>query len=435
MPLLLCGACSASPARAPRAANVQVAPPAATVAAPRAPAFPRALAVVRADSNFFMYVDGKRLRDAAWFRALMGVGKLVPGFDPVGTVQRRCGFDPRDALTDLAVAGRAQSLLQFEPVFGVGLRRPADDVLACVRGFAPGAAKIRLRGHDALQSGRAALVGADRLIAFGSRDTLASLDLDATPELLPHLVARALAAHTGATLVGAADLTTRDGRLKTVLVVMESDDRHWSLRVQLDTDSPGTAQEIAAAADPEKLDIDPSMLAIAPELHTSVSGTHVAIELSVVGDDQEQARRVSGLVAIAIHSVRHYTARAKIAEARDSIGHIAQNLDVYMHRPGHRLLPPSAPRTPADVPRGKPTRTAYEDWQRGTWQAIEFVMDEPQFYSYEIDTAKDRKSAIIRATGDLDGDGVQSHFTLRVKLDRHGTLHVADSIEEEQPEE
>jgi hypothetical protein len=50
-------------------------------------------------------------------------------------------------------------------------------------------------------------------------------------------------------------------------------------------------------------------------------------------------------------------------------------------------------------------------------------------------TAKDGKSVVVRARGDIDGDGITSLFELDVHLDAKGVPMIAPLIRERDPEE
>lgn len=115
-------------------------------------------------------------------------------------------------------------------------------------------------------------------------------------------------------------------------------------------------------------------------------------------------------------------AQHKHAEARELVGAICRNLTAYMLREddeGRRLatsLPPSAPSTPEEVPNGKFVPSA-DTWSHPTWEAIKFGITQPLYFSYEIQTAPDGRSAIVRATGDPHGDGKLTVIEQQVSLD------------------
>jgi len=82
-------------------------------------------------------------------------------------------------------------------------------------------------------------------------------------------------------------------------------------------------------------------------------------------------------------------------------------------------FPPSAPLTPASVPRGKATIDADPDpWEQPTWRALDFRPSPPgvaHWFSFAFDRAqaKGQSSFVAHAHGDLDGDGQTSTFEVR----------------------
>jgi hypothetical protein len=89
---------------------------------------------------------------------------------------------------------------------------------------------------------------------------------------------------------------------------------------------------------------------------------------------------------------------------------------------------------PATIPKGVKYQSSPDDWK--AWESIKFSMSEPQYYQYEIIAAKDGKSAVIYARGDLDGDGTASEFRLPVHFEpKDGTLLLGPSLEESNPTE
>src|SRR5262249_443030 len=93
---------------------------------------------------------------------------------------------------------------------------------------------------------------------------------------------------------------------------------------------------------------------------------------------------------------------------------------------GHAArFPPSAPLVPDEIPYGKPVTPNPHSFSHPSWQDIHFASDRPTFYAYEFLTAKDGKSVVVRARGDIDGDGTTSLFELDVHIDSHGTPVIA----------
>ena len=161
------------------------------------------------------------------------------------------------------------------------------------------------------------------------------------------------------------------------------------------------------------------------------------------------------LAALAIYGVRKYIANAKTAEARNSIGQIAKDAAAAYVREGmkaeildpgkstdivNKLCASAKASVPAsiDAVKKKKYRSQVSEWADGDkdtgWACLKFSMQDFQsyLYDYKLKDSGDEFEAIAR--GDLDGDGVESRFTFRGKL-QDAQVTLAPTIEEDKPEE
>jgi hypothetical protein len=122
--------------------------------------------------------------------------------------------------------------------------------------------------------------------------------------------------------------------------------------------------------------------------------------------------------------VRRYLGRAKESEARATVRAISLALTRHLESlpAARRRMPASAPPTPAQVPRGQKSVVPESAWQHPTWKAIGFSIADPVYFSYQIITARGGRRATVRATGDLDGDGIESRYSLELQLDAAGKV-------------
>jgi len=128
------------------------------------------------------------------------------------------------------------------------------------------------------------------------------------------------------------------------------------------------------------------------------------------------------LAAVAIPSMIKYLRRAKTTEAVDKLSHLYRNSGTYAtgERPtrgiGGAILQPQFPVTQALTPMAVPAGVRVTDpvgtWDRPTWQALDFSIADPHYYSFEyVSTGTGTTAAFTaRALGDLDGDGNRSTF-------------------------
>ena len=162
------------------------------------------------------------------------------------------------------------------------------------------------------------------------------------------------------------------------------------------------------------------------------SGTTASVVLDLPNAEAEQAF-VGMLAGLAMYSVKTYLAHAKTTEARKMVSRIAQGLATHAETKDSPRFPGSAPRTPKDVPAGTKFVSDAKTWNHASWRAIGFQLEEPQFYSYEYETATNGKRATVRAHGDLDGDGVTSRFELTVEITAAGAITIAPEMVEVDP--
>jgi type IV pilus assembly protein PilA len=167
------------------------------------------------------------------------------------------------------------------------------------------------------------------------------------------------------------------------------------------------------------------------------------------------------LAALAIYGVRRYLASAKTSEAKNTIGAIARASSAAYERENaaseeiaegsnstsasHSLCG-TATTVPATVPKGtkyQPKTTNGQDYDSGNmttgWKCLKFSMTQPHYYQYQY--SKDTKATNSNnpakcdvapcyetmATGDLDGDGVQSQFSQTGKVN-NGELKKATQV-------
>jgi len=160
------------------------------------------------------------------------------------------------------------------------------------------------------------------------------------------------------------------------------------------------------------------------------------------------------LSVLAIYGVRKYVANAKTAEARNSLGQIAKDAAAAVEREkGSTALVPfgstsalmrmfcgSSTQVPGTVPKGQKYQSQSSDWS-GTptagWMCLKFVMDEPQYYSYSYNAGSTDPSTgnfLATANGDLNGDGIQSTFSVSGSA-YSGVVSISPNVQETNPEE
>jgi type IV pilus assembly protein PilA len=171
------------------------------------------------------------------------------------------------------------------------------------------------------------------------------------------------------------------------------------------------------------------------------------------------------LAVLAIYGVRKYVANAKTAEARNTLGQISKDASTAFEResmPGAvlptgtsaavaRALCASATQTvPAAIAsvQGKkyqPNPASGTDWSKDEsinkgFACLKFLMQMPQYYMYnyssngDVNVPTQGTAFTAIANGDLNGDTVQSTFTV-LGLVANNNLYVSPNIIETDPEE
>jgi hypothetical protein len=138
-------------------------------------------------------------------------------------------------------------------------------------------------------------------------------------------------------------------------------------------------------------------------------------------------RQLSALETVAIISVAGSVLAAtipafvtnlrasRLSEPVDGLAHLAARATSYaVGRPVEQAYPASVGLTPTRVPMGQRVVDPVGTWDHPTWRRLDFAFTEPHGFSFEFESrlGKERSSFVVRARGDLDGDGVTSDFEI-----------------------
>ena len=123
------------------------------------------------------------------------------------------------------------------------------------------------------------------------------------------------------------------------------------------------------------------------------------------------------LVAVAVPSFVRNLSASKLTEPIDGLDRLMRAAVSYAEsRQQEFSFPPSAPLTPAAVPRGRREADPAEAWEHLTWKSLHFRIDHPHAFAFEFRSDVDAMHTArftVSAHGDLDGDGVLSTFEVR----------------------
>jgi type IV pilus assembly protein PilA len=160
------------------------------------------------------------------------------------------------------------------------------------------------------------------------------------------------------------------------------------------------------------------------------------------------------LAALAIYGVKHYITNAKTAEARNSLGQMGKDAVTAYAREGmvatamalgtstavsNQLCVSATHAVPTDPTSiaGKKYQSKPSEWSEADvsatgqfvgWNCVKFSMNDPQYYQYNYTSTNPTTTTgtfTCSATGDLDGDGVYSTFSMPGAVKADGNKHVA----------
>jgi hypothetical protein len=124
------------------------------------------------------------------------------------------------------------------------------------------------------------------------------------------------------------------------------------------------------------------------------------------------------VLAVAIPAFLKNLSASKLSEPIEGLHRMVSNAVGYANaHPQEISFPPSAPLTPAQVPRGIRVTDPPEAWKHLTWMSLQFKFDRPHAFSFKFDSDMDPATGAMRfvakSHGDLDGDGTLSTFEVR----------------------
>lgn len=124
------------------------------------------------------------------------------------------------------------------------------------------------------------------------------------------------------------------------------------------------------------------------------------------------------VLAVAIPAFVRNLSASKLTEPIEGLDRIVTNAVAYAEVHAHDIsFPPSAPLTPAQVPRGVRAPDPAEAWEHLTWKCLDFGFTEPHAFAFEFQSELDQTTQVMRFTaaahGDLDGDGLLSTFEVK----------------------
>jgi hypothetical protein len=402
-----------------------------------------------AGDRAWAYASGPPLREAVLPDLLTAAGSLRADVQVgLAAVAVKCGFQPLLAVDELFIRVRWDAPAAPAPWAAVlRMQAPTERYLRCMNAVAPNAQETSLDRRMAWQLPRAIIVWNNGVFVVAS----APAEAHSLLERMAHPEPAALQARTGF-----AGVLLLASVAKPNPLGVEALDVRWTAKppvsmMEVHSRFAGTsnARRAETIFRDSLLEVLGSTTSLEPALQGS-AGKFVQGAAVTRSDDKldvnldmaplvGQTALVAKLTSLAVHGVRLYSAWGRMGEARDDVYLIARALADYAvrlrdaGRPAR--FPPTAPMIPDEIPYGKPVVPNPRAFAHPSWQDIHYSSDRPTFYACDFVTAKDGKSVVVRARGDIDGDGTTSLFELDVRLDARGVPALAPLIRERDPEE
>jgi hypothetical protein len=144
---------------------------------------------------------------------------------------------------------------------------------------------------------------------------------------------------------------------------------------------------------------------------------------------EKTAEAVGSLNTLAQESASFYDG----SDATQPVGSVPDAAHAMRHFPSGSTVtvPPSI-----DDVRAKKYQSAQADWATSPWHELGFSIPQPQYYlySYASEGAGLTAKATVTAHGDLDGDRIQSTFSITVAPDTAYRARIGDMVKEDSDE-
>jgi hypothetical protein len=116
---------------------------------------------------------------------------------------------------------------------------------------------------------------------------------------------------------------------------------------------------------------------------------------------------------------RAWLRRERAREAPLLLDTLGDRVEAVWKERGRFPAEPAGPTPPvgACCDQGGTCAVDAAQWQQGGWAVFGFSIDDPHRYSYQYEVAPDGKSAVVRAIGDLDCNGVRATYEVRLVPD------------------
>ncbi|HZO11612.1 MAG TPA: hypothetical protein VFB62_00085 [Polyangiaceae bacterium] len=411
--IVLVAACAPqSPTKAPHAAAKE----------------PPLSAYVLPDAQYVLHLRSAALRELGIRKTLeQAAATLAPdAVAPLADIGKQCGIG-WESVDELMLSGR----LEDDDLLGVATVRDPTAMLQCLK-----------KGAE-LKDDNVAVVRGTRLFV-GSRKRVA--------EAVKHPPNRAGAQDVITRLEGDDEslcrlyvVTPPNSEARAVSLALGADEGELTITASIDLPSTEAADRLAnmlrGVIEGARGYTRASTHAVEAQRlarllrHIEVSrrvGARVTVDLDVVGGTDRQIQAFEGFIGFSRTTASIIRRQNSAQVARTNVVALAQRIAAHAEanrRGFYKLptLPDAAPPTPAQLP-SEGMDTSATDWSHPTWRALSFVIEGRVDHRYAVELSRDRRTATVHATADLDGDGVSSHLELAVRISMQGKVTIDDQV-------
>jgi hypothetical protein len=402
-------------------------PPAVSSATPSPPPSPSGhveLVTLDPQATAALHIDFARLRQTPVYEPLIALRRRAKVDAPLDQANEECGFPVLDSISEVAMSAVDADTWSVAATLSV----PAENALDCLRRHFQGTDTTlpdgtRVVGLWSDPSAAAAFVK-DGVLYVG---TPASIQRAAAADASKNEVAARTALSGDKVAAWYADEKGLLGR--AVEGNLRASEKEIWLDTRLRMESAELAEKTAQGIQGIQARGEPKGTA---PFATGVAAEGETVVLHLSG----RQVRVT-LMPLALAGPGVFLTEARKAEARRTADAIARAVTAAVERDKAARkpvrFPLTAPPVPKDVPRGSKYQSSDGDWA-ATWKEIGFRLDAAQYFRYSIVTAPDRKHTVVRAEGDVDGDGKGSLYEVPLEIDGKGEVSRGQTkVSKEQP--
>jgi hypothetical protein len=398
---------------------------------------------VAPDAQFAIHLQLDELTKLPLIEELSRDKYGLGAFESIDTLDKACGAGWWEGFDELVVSGDPEK----RDVLLVGRAKSPEEILGCFN-------KAFSGGKPARDFGGSGVRFADGTVAL-SRGQL--VFAGAEPRVRKAIAGpekRVALGDVRGQLPGSADSLARvfvqvtdDDMVRNVALAIDADEDHVSAAILVQSHSTEQADQLNALlrfavergldnalSAPRETRVLLKRMLSSVDVRRRVE-QRVSVELSVVGSARKQAEDLSTMAGFAQGFVRGFRNQRRVIEAKLRLRELAERVAAYAD--GHRQgvlkvpsFPESAPATPGLIPAGEAVKVSRDDWSHASWRALAYAPEGETYFNFAIVVAPTKRETIVRAIGDVDGDGKPTTLEIKVRISPTGQVTIDGEVSE-----